>query len=51
MPQERDELAELFPGKTIEIKGNGRTVRVTVYPMAIRGGAMRDMLLSKTEST
>jgi acetolactate synthase-1/2/3 large subunit len=22
-----------------------------VYPMAIRGGAMRDMLLSKTEST
>ena len=36
MPQARDELAELFPGKTIEIKGNGRTIRVTVYPMAIK---------------
>ena len=36
MAQARDELAELFPGKTIEINGNGRTIRVTIYPMAIK---------------
>lgn len=36
MGKERDELAELFPGKTIEIRGNNRTIRVTVYPMAVK---------------
>ena len=35
MSEEKDELAEMFPGKTIEIKGNNRTVRVTIYPMAV----------------
>jgi len=36
MTETHDELADLFPGKTVEIKGNGRSIRVTVYPMAVK---------------